>query len=389
MPIWLMAQEKGNGFTSYWDKGYHLDSNDGNIKLKFGGRIQYDEAFFFQDDDIDDAYGSIENASELRRVRFANEGILYKFVSFKLEFDFASGNAIVSDAFITLTSLPAIGNIRIGHQKEPFSLDMMNSSNDMTFMERASVTNFKKQRNSGLLIFNTAFSQRATWAIGAYHNSDVKGKSLPDDRYNITGRITALPFYNKEENKLLHLGIAYSNRNPSERVYSIKGKPDSHLAPVYVNTGAIENVTDNHTLGTEIALVWDSFAMQGEYIASGLKDNNNTYSFKGYYGEASYFLTGEHKNYSTKDAWFKRITPKKNFNPTGEDKGWGALEAAVRYSSLDLNDETVNGGEIDNITAALNWYLNPATRFSVNYSHAMVKTIGNTDLVQFRFQVAF
>lgn len=384
-----MAQDKDTGFDAYWEKGYHLDSKDGNFKLKFGGRIQYDKAFFFQDDAIETEFGAFENASEFRRVRFANEGTIYKFIFYKLEFDFASGHADVTDAFITLTDLPAIGNIRIGHQKEPFSLDMMNSSNDMTFMERAPVTNFKKQRNSGLLVFNTAFEQRATWAIGAYHNSDDTGQSLPDDRYNITGRITGLPYYNKEENKLLHLGLAYSNRNPSGRVYNIRSRPDSNLAPLYVDTEIIENVTENHTLGTELALIWDSFALQGEYIASGVKDDVNTYNFSGYYGEASYFITGEHKNYATKDAWFKRITPNNNFNPTSEDKGWGAFEAAVRYSSLDLNDETVKGGEINSIAAALNWHLNPATRFSVNYVHAMVKSIGDTDLVQFRFQVAF
>lgn len=389
IPIVLFAQEDNNGFISYWDKGYHLDSNDGNFKLKFGGRIQYDEAFFFQDADNENAFGKIENASELRRVRFVNQGTIYKFLSYKLEFDFAKGSATVTDAFITISKLPVIGNVRIGHQKEPFSLDKMNSSNDMTFMERAAVTDFKKQRNSGLLVFNTTLEKRATWAVGIYHNSDAAGKSLPGDRYNITGRVTALPFYKKEGNKLLHLGLAYSNRNPSGRIYNAKSKPDSHLAPVYVNTETIENVTNNHTLGTELALVWESFALQGEYIASGLKDEVNSYNFNGYYGEASYFLTGEYKNYSTKDGWFKRVSPKKNFNPIGENKGWGAFEAAVRYSSLDLNDETVNGGELSNITAALNWYLNPATRFSVNYVHAMVDAIGDTDIVQFRFQVAF
>ena len=390
-PISIFAQNAPaeNGFSSYWDKGFHLDSKDGNIKLNFGGRIQYDESFFFPDAENKAAFGDIKNASELRRVRFVNSGTFYKFINYKVEFDFASGNAVVTDAFVTLTKIPVVGNIQIGHQKEPFSLDMMNSSNDATFMEAAAVTNFKKQRNSGILLFNTAFNERATWAIGAFHNSDAKGKSLPDGRINITGRITALPYFEKDKNKLLHLGIAYSNRNPSERIYNIKARPDSHLAPNYVETGDIENVTDNHTLGTELALVLNRFAFQGEYIASGLKDDVNKYNFSGYYAEATYFLTGEHKNYSTKDGWFKRVSPKKNFNPTGENKGWGAFEAALRYSSIDLNDKTVNGGELNNLTAGLNWYLNPATRFSVNYDHATVRELGVTDIVQFRFQVVF
>lgn len=76
----------------------------------------------------------------------------------------------------------------------------------------------------------------------------------------------------------------------------MKSKPDSNLVPNYVNTEDIENVTNNYTLGTEMALILDNFGLQGEYIASGLKDNVNSYNFKGYYGEVSYFITGEHKN---------------------------------------------------------------------------------------------
>ena len=41
-----------NPFTIKWDNGFKLDSQDQKFKLKFGGRIMLDHAYFFQDDDL-------------------------------------------------------------------------------------------------------------------------------------------------------------------------------------------------------------------------------------------------------------------------------------------------------------------------------------------------
>lgn len=383
------AQEKEPGFTSYWDKGFHLKSNDGDFKIKFGGRLQFHTYFLSQDDALDLAFGPIDNGSEIRRARFYSSGTLYKFVNYKLEFDFSSGFAEVTDAYVTLTQLPIVGNLQVGHFKEPFSLDMMNSSNDITFMERAPVTAIKKQRNNGLMLFNTALQERATWAIGAFNNTTEFGESIQGNRYNFTARVTGLPYFIPEKNHLLHLGLAYSQRNPVDNIFEINSRPATNFLPAYVDTGDIENVTDQYNAGAEVALVLNSFSTQAEYITSGVTTELDAYNFSGYYVETSYFLTGEHKNYSQTEAHFKRVTPQNNFNPTTEGKGWGAWEVALRYSSLDLNDAIIAGGELTTLSAAVNWYLNPATRISLNYNHAMREAIGDNNIVQCRFQIAF
>jgi|GEM_PF-3264987 len=43
--ISLFSQE--NSFNSKWDKGIQIESKDKQFKLKFGGRIMIDHAFFF------------------------------------------------------------------------------------------------------------------------------------------------------------------------------------------------------------------------------------------------------------------------------------------------------------------------------------------------------
>jgi len=69
--------------------------------------------------------------------------------------------------------------------------------------------------------------------------------------------------------------------------------------------------------------------------------------------------------------------------------GFGAIELSFRFSYLNLTDKDLTGGEIADLTAGLNKYLNPATRFTFNYKHSSVKTIGVADICQARIQVAF
>jgi phosphate-selective porin OprO/OprP len=102
--------------------------------------------------------------------------------------------------------------------------------------------------------------------------------------------------------------------------------------------------------------------------------------------QAGYYLTGEHRRYKTRAGAFDRQKPKSIF---GKDGGKGAWEIALRYSTLDLNDGPVLGGKEDNLTLALNWYLNPATRLMINLVHADIADLGESDFLLARWQVDF
>ena len=85
--------------------------------------------------------------------------------------------------------------------------------------------------------------------------------------------------------------------------------------------------------------------------------------FEGAYIYASWFITGESRNYKAKSGKFTRTKP---LNAV-YDGGIGAWEVAARFSTLDLNDQEIKGGEEDNVTLGVNWYLNPQVRFMANY----------------------
>jgi phosphate-selective porin OprO/OprP len=56
--------------------------------------------------------------------------------------------------------------------------------------------------------------------------------------------------------------------------------------------------------------------------------------------------------------------------------GYGAWELAARYSTLDLNDAGVSGGEMDVYSLGVNWWLTSASQFSLNYRYVDLDRFG-------------
>jgi phosphate-selective porin OprO/OprP len=129
-------------------------------------------------------------------------------------------------------------------------------------------------------------------------------------------------------------------------------------------------------------------SLQSEYVRAFVtRPNANRVDFSSLYVQGSYFLTGEHRTYENATAVFGRVSPKHNFEGIGQ--GWGAWEIAARYSRLNLDDQPIFGGKLQDVTLGLNWYLNPNTRVMWNYVHADRIDTGGANIFQTRFQVDF
>lgn len=393
----LSAQEekKENPFTAKWDNGFKVESADKQFKLKFGGRIMVDHAFFSQDDDLESVFGELEtkNGTEFRRLRFFTSGTIYGNVDFKLQVDFANGEVKLKDAYIGIKNIPVIGNIRAGHLYEPFRLETLTSSKYITFMERSFSDSFSPGRNNGIILFNDFFNKKLSLQAGYFRNSDGSGNDkAANDDYALTARATSLLFNNTETKHLLHIGVGVSRRKTDSNEYSVSSRSEAHLSSKkYISTSTIEDVNNINLANFEAAFVANSFSLQGEYLTANVNTGDvttiDTYKFSSYYGMASYFLTGETRKYKSSYAGFDRVKPNNNFG--SENNGAGAWELALRYSHSDLNSEDILGGEQSDITLGANWYLNPSTRIMLNHVWADVQDAGKANIFQMRFQLDF
>ncbi len=383
------SQEE-NKFNAYWKDGFRVESTNGDFKLKFGGRIMLDGVAVFPDAALDTM---IDNRTgvEFRRIRLYSSGQIYKNIKYKLQFDFAGGIARLKDAYITITKIPFIGNIQVGHFKEPLGLEVLTSSKYISLIERSLTNPMFPERNTGIMLFNNVLDKRMTWSAGYFLPTNNFGL-YQGNKYHLTGRVTGLPIYNNgEKYQVLHLGAGYSYQYQDNEKYVLESRPESHLLPKLV-LAEIDHAKNVNVISAEAALVLGPFHIQTEYVASVANTSpdselqNDSYYFHAYHGIVSWFITGEHKNYSTSSAAFGRVKPKKNF---GKEGGAGAFELSFRYSSIDLDDTDVKGGYMNNASVGLNWYLNPVTRFMFNYVFTNIKDTGTANIALVRFQIDF
>ena len=376
----------------YWKDGLRLDSGDGSVKLKIGGRIQNDWAYFCEDGTRERRFGDdFDDGTEFRRARIYLSGTIYNDVEFKVQYDFAGGDADFKDVYMGLKNVPHVGNIRVGQMKPPFSLEQLTSSNNITFLERSLAHAADPPRNVGVMVYDDMLDQRMTWAAGVFRQTDDYGDGTGGRAYTATARITALPWYEDEGKKLLHFGLGYAHLNFEDDEIRYRARPESHLAPRLVDTGTF-GAEYGDLIGAEAALVHGPFSVQAEYVHALMQGRGWRVHDPHFWAasvQASYFLTGEHRSYKTSTGTWGRIKPRKNFTWNGDDDGPGAWEIAARYSHLHLNDGGVDGGRLRDFSLGLNWYLNPNMRVMWNYVFADPTEGGNVDIFQMRLQMAF
>lgn len=376
-------------FRAYWSKGLRFDTSNKDVQLKIGGRIMNDWGFFAPSDEVKSSIGPLEDGTEFRRARLYVEGLLNQRVEFKAQYDFAGGSAGFKDVFIGLKKLPGVGNLRLGHFKEPFSLESQTSSRYITFMERALPFALAPERNAGAMLRNAVLDGKMTWAFGVFREGGSFGNDIGNGGFNYTGRLTGRPWYQDGGRKLLHVGMAYRHGNPADNQLRYRSRPEAHLTARFVDTRMFD-ATSTDTVGTEFAVVLGPTSLQSEYIFNSVdRPAGQRENFSSFYIQGSYFLTGEHRIYKGSDGAFDRIKPNSSFGDMGGRNGKGAWQIAARYSRLDLSDTLILGGELQDFTLGLNWYLNPNTRFMWNYGLADRVDLGTANLFQTRFQVDF
>jgi phosphate-selective porin OprO/OprP len=372
--------------SSAGNDGIRFSLADSDIRFSVGGRAFNDWMWADVDPELEGKFGALPSGNEWRSARLHVTGDLPGGVEFKIEFDFAGGDADAKDIYLGIKNLP-FGKLRIGHFKESFSLEQLTSGRFTTFMERSLADLFAPGRNTGAAVLGVAENMRITWGAGVFTDAGTYGEAKAhDDTYNFSARITALPWVEGPD-RLLHLGVAYRFRDVQENgTLRFSQRPESHLSYRLVDTTSF-SANSASVVGVEGACLIGRLSLQSEYISALVKAADyDDPRFNGFYAYGSYFLSADCRGYSRSAGAFGRVRPHAPFNLEG---GYGAWEVAVRYSQLKLDNGLIEGGKLNDITLGLNWYLNANARIMANLIRAEREDIGVVNIFQMRFQFDF
>ena len=370
-----------------WADGFKLSTRDNAYSLQVGARLQYDTAYIGTDEAIEKNDGTQDDSSGFRRSIVKMQGTIHSNADFLVMFDMANDETKPLDAWVQLKNVPVLERVRAGHIKEPMGLDILASSRDLMFMERAPVLlALTPLYNMGIQAAQSHLDKHLYTAIGAFRETDPQGKSTDGDANHITARAVAIPVYEDGGKSLLHLGVSGSYQTPADDVVRYASKPGFFFAPNYIDTKSISNIDETVVYALELAAVRGPLTLMSEYVAAQPDRGDDSPTFSGWYVQAGCFLTGEFHPYSRDDARFIRQKPLRNFT---NGAGPGAWEIVIRQASLDLDSGAIHGGQLDTTTAGLNWYLDPNLRVMLDYTRADEDSVGTADIVAARFQVDF
>lgn len=341
---------------------------DDDISVTWGGRLMIDWGWFDEDDNYP---VNGDDGVEVRRARFFASGTLYEAVDWKLQLDFAGGDADLKDAYMRWKS--GWGDVLVGHFKEPMSIEEQTSSRYITFMERSMMNEaLSPARNMGVMLTDT-FNENTLWALFFGRETNDFGSDRGEGDYVYTARISHWIAMGEEGNGVV-LDGSVSLRNSQDDKRN-RTRPEAHILSRIIDSGANTSTDGSLYYNLGAALVRGPFSVQGEFTGASVDEwsasaTGDDVDIMGYYIEGSWFFTGEHRPYRANRGSFQRVKPMQNWDGASLKGAW---QVALRYSGISFDDgDFVNnvtgnlGAESTGITAGVNYYLNPNTRIMFN-----------------------
>ncbi|MCF6298825.1 MAG: OprO/OprP family phosphate-selective porin [Thiomicrorhabdus sp.] len=336
-------------------KGFLYQSDDGNVKIKLGGRLHLDGAVFNED------ITPFENDWMVRRARISLRADLFNDWRISAQYNVSGDDTPFQSAAIRYSGFYKT-NLTAGQIQEPFSLEEVTSSNNLVFMERSLANAFSPGFNVGFTM--QQWGKNWGFTAGSFWETYIEDADLfpQDGAKGFSGRLTFTTY--RDQNTILHFGGSASYRKPdADQKLRIRTQPESSVTTeTLVSTGRMRNVDSQMIQGVEAILATGPVTLQGEYISTRVSrfEDKQDETFDGGYLSASWLINGRQRNYSARSG---------SFGAVKVGRGQNVWEVAIRRSFIDLNSGTgtITGGAQTNTTFALNWYQNKNVRVMLNY----------------------
>lgn len=365
---------------------------------------------------------ALSDGMDFRRARLRFNGTLYETVEFYAQYDFAQSIDLrrrtlgvtapntstaydlnpaegtqFNEVYVGITQIPVLGTVRVGHHREGLNFITSTADRNQVWMERGllfDAFNGDFNFSSGVTVDRTYLNERFYTWLGFFQNNSRTFTSVGDGAYVYDVRMTGLPIWDEDRELWVHLGVDYSYRNLTQNQTRYRARPmvrvgnGFQVTNIY-DTGIIFSQDAQQIANLEFASAYGPWTFAAEAACSWVTNaytgglplpngklpvgaaSRGTYFAEAAYVELLRFLTPDHRQYRKERPGYDRIAPRENFFFVDSENGpiWsrGAWEVGVRFDYLDLTDSGINGGQGEAVTLALNWYLNPNTRFQLNY----------------------
>jgi len=371
-----VVKEKDGAFT--------LESANARNSISLTGRMHLD----YRDSDIDGTLGALASTDrdtasmadqfELRRARIGIKGKFAKDFKYELVTNIP-GTATVDIAYLDFARYDQV-QIRAGKFKQPFGLEQLISSNNITMMERTYNDQMVPGKKLGLQVMGSPFTG-TTYAGSIFQNNDTELNISADGKNSFAARGT-INFAELMGNKemVMHVGLAGLDNEYAVRASSssqttsaaddttlratvssfrsggrglnniFRGQVASQTFCVTADYSCASEVpltVSQRAIGLEGIFATGPFKLMGEYSNGrykGTGDGHTKYDTKTYYLEAGWFITGEKYASSYKNGVFSSFKPTNEFDL---DKGhFGAVELAFRAEAFDVDNIEITGPNI-------------------------------------------
>ncbi len=387
-----------------------ISSADGRFSASIRLLGQYDCGYYMQSrkaGQLAAANGpGLSSGSNFRRAQLGLQGVLFGDWSYYFNYEFgsgvSSGNELqgrIQQAYVEYDGIAPWG-FRIGAFPPAAGLEDSTASADTVFLERNSPADVVRNLAGGDgrdAVSVTYATDRIFGSVALTGGKVADTNVYFDEQQAVVTRLSGVPYSDPDTRTVVSATGTDVFRGPdatagpgSARSITLQDPPELTVddqSTKLVSTGAI-NAASAWAWGVEAATQWRNLFLQGGYFGYGIDQRTAgkpELDFNGWYTQASWVITGESKGYNTATGAFTSPKPRIPFSFDGG--GTGAVELAVRYSDLDLNDHAgvlgsplpvdgVRGGEQQIFTAAISWYPVSALKFSIQAQNVHIKRIG-------------
>jgi len=410
-PGWTIAQEEKKEVPDGTEGAYldvpvidsitgkpkNLEPNEVNTSFstfKIGLGYIHDYVTYAQDDvfkeQMDSLGYNLKSDFKLRDFRILGSGVFKtkREISWKFAYmwDGDKDTWMVRETGFTFGVPELAGHIFIGRTKEGFSMVKVMNGHSPWTAERQMALDPVPILADGIKYFGFLPKSRIFWNLGYFNDLVSKGQGFSTFEWQYDARIGWMPFYDKENNRLIHFALNFRYGKPNDVQFRIKSRPESNPTPVIIDTGTFPAEHSN-TTGAELYYGSGRFMIGSEVMVHSFQSKTaGDHSFFGGDVVASYFLTHTARPYKTVGSIYG-FTPVKKSIFKG---GFGEWEAVLHLSSFDLNDGDIQGGSFWRITPMLNWYMSRILRTEFIYGYGGLDRFnlnGKVQFFQFRVQL--